>query len=98
MQAGELVIREQSDPAFVTLADHHGRIVPDVGSEIGIQFVQVQQVEWDAEIGHGCVPRRLAAERGVGDVAETAGLAAQVVAGEVAQLSAQPAVGTVDAD
>ena len=98
MQAGELLVVEQRDPALRPLADHHRRVVTDVGREVGIQLVQVEQDERDAEVGHGPVPRSLAAERRVGDVAQAARLPVQVVPGEVAQLAAQAAVRAVDAD
>lgn len=97
VQCREVVVTEHESPPLGCLRNDAGGLVPDERGEILVEFVQVEQGEGKAELLNLLIPCRLPAEGGVGDVAQRAGFAAEIVVDQVAELPSQPSIGAVHA-
>ena len=89
---------EQGRSRLPNLGQHDGRPVAGRRDDMSRPLVEVQQLEGDAELGHHGVPGPLAAHRRMRDVAQRAVGGATHPSDEIRQLTADPAVSSIDAD
>ena len=81
----------------VALDEHDRRVAADGSCLSRVEFVEVLQLDGDAQLGHEDIPFAFASERGMRDVTQRATDRAECVADDVAQLATETTVGVVDA-
>ena len=96
--SGKLVVAEHEHPPVIRFRDHAGGPVTDERGEARLHLIEVDEFKGNPEGANPLIPGGLSSQGRVGDVAERARLAAQVVADEVANFADEASVSPIDAD